>query len=50
MEFESEEDTEKMKDEISKVVVDGEPIYVDYVGKKSKNYIERDSEPVNPYK
>ncbi|XP_071527078.1 nucleolin [Panulirus ornatus] len=50
VEFESEEETEKMKEEISKVEVDGVPIYVDYVGKKSKSFTERDSEPVNPYK
>lgn len=37
-----------MKEKIEKIEVNGEPFYVDYVGKKSKAYNDKETRSVDP--
>lgn len=48
IEFETEEEASVMKDKIEKIEVNGEAFYVDYVGKKSKSFNEKEPRTIDP--
>ena len=48
MEFETEEEATKIKEDLSKIMVKGEAFYADYVGKRSKSYPVKEPRMVDP--
>lgn len=48
VEFETEEETIRMKENFADIKIEGDAFYADYVGKKSKAYNEKETRTVDP--